>query len=266
MIRKPSVAGQFYPGERDKLLSFMKGFKRSVLPVESRVVVSPHAGYMYSGQVAGEVFAGIEVPDSVLVLSPNHTGMGVKVSINSSGAWETPLGNISIDSDFASLLKSKSAMLQDDELAHRREHSLEVQLPFIQYFNPKASFVPVTLKFLNIEQCRGLGEAVARAILETEKNVLIVASTDMTHFEPHDEASKKDRMAIDAILKIDPEALYETVISNNISMCGIIPTTIALYAARKLGASQGKLVRYSTSGDVSGEKDSVVGYAGIIIS
>lgn len=229
-------------------------------------VISPHAGFMYSGKVAGAVFSSVRVPDKVILLGPSHHSIMSRFAIMKEGAWETPLGSISIDSDLAARIMSHSDLIKDDIPAHREEHSIEVQIPFIQVLNSDTSFVPISCSyFTSLEELIILGQSVAQAINEMDENILIVASTDMSHQVPKDIAKVKDFMAIEKILEIDPHGLYAVVQSEQISMCGFQATTAALVAAKELGAVKAELIEYRTSGDVTGDFHSVVGYAGLRI-
>lgn len=264
--RKPAVAGQFYPGEKEKLLKIVSHLIDE--SKEKRVCIasiSPHAGYMYSGKVAGETFASMVIPDTVLILGPNHTGLGKAFAIMDKGEWETPLGDIRIDEELANLILEESSLARVDPSAHLWEHSIEVQLPFIQFFNPNATFVPVCVQKTNYEQLKRFGEDIAEAIKGFGKSVLIVASSDMSHYIPKDEATKKDWIALEEIENLNPEELFEVVEREDISMCGIAPVVSTLSASIKLGAKNAKVVSYATSGDITGDYTEVVGYAGVII-
>ncbi len=266
MVRKPAMAGKFYPVSPDAINKQIKEFEVVVKEkINCLGVVSPHAGYIYSGAVAGAVYSNINIPEDVIIIGPNHTGLGEMVSLMASGEWEMPTGRVKINNVLANDIISNSRYIKDDSAGHLHEHSLEVQIPFIQYFRRKFNIVPITIMTLDYELCEDIGMAVAKAIKKINKSVLIVASTDMTHYESQDSANLKDRKAIDQILKLDPKGLFETVITKNISMCGIVPTTAMLIACNSLGANEAKLIKYMTSGDVSGDYDQVVGYAGIII-
>jgi AmmeMemoRadiSam system protein B len=201
----------------------------------------------------------------VVILSPNHTGLGSRAAVMSEGAWQMPAGEVGINSSLSRLIMEQSKYLEEDELAHLREHSLEVQLPFLQYFNPDFQMVPICLAGRDLKFCQDIGLAVARARKEFGQPVLIVASSDMTHYESQRAAKRKDEMAIEKILSLDPPGLLEIVRKESISMCGVIPTTAMLIACKELGAKDARLVKYATSGDVSGDYDQVVGYAGIIV-
>lgn len=234
-------------------------------PIEALGIVSPHAGYMYSGHVAGAVFSRVKIPDHVVVLCPNHTGLGAWAAINTEGAWRTPLGNLEIDSTLARRLTQLNPVLEEDREAHAREHALEVQLPFLQVLNPSSRFVPLCLGHFSFPECERMGEALVRLVDESKEEILLVASSDLNHYEDQDRTLKKDQRAIDAILALDPERLYRTVEQEHISMCGIIPTTCMLIAAKELGAKEATLIKHATSGDISGDYSGVVGYAGIIV-
>jgi len=229
-------------------------------------VVSPHAGLIYSGRVSGAVFSRIIPPETFVLIGPNHTGMGSPVSIMSSGEWQIPTGSMNIDEGIALRLKEHSAIFEDNITAHQLEHSLEVQLPFAQHIAPGVKIVPITVMHGALETCRVIGNALADVIMETEYPVTIVASSDMSHYVSDTIAKKKDRKAIDQILALDPEGLYHTVLQEDISMCGVMAVTTMLFAAKKIGAKEADLVKYMTSGEVSGDYNYVVGYAGFIIN
>jgi AmmeMemoRadiSam system protein B len=249
----------------------LRGFLESAVqstrePVSAVGVVSPHAGYVYSGKVAGAVFSRVVVPDTVLLLGPNHTGMGTAASVMSRGSWATPLGPAPIDEDLADAVKAACPLIEEDALAHAHEHSLEVQMPFVQHCNPRARFVPIAFMLRGYDDILEVGSALAQVISGWSGEVLMVASSDMTHYEPHQVAKEKDAKAIEKVLALDARGLLDTTKRYGISMCGVVPTAILLCAATKLGATRGELVTYATSGDVSGDYDSVVGYAGMFIS
>lgn len=228
-------------------------------------VVAPHAGYLYSGRVAGAVFSRVEFPDTFVILGPNHTGLGAGAAIMTSGEWETPLGKIPIDTELGKAILANSSVLEEDHLGHLQEHSIEVQLPFLQYFECPFRFVPICLFRYEYAACHDVGQAVARAVGATGRRVLVVASTDMSHYLPRDEAALQDRKAIDAILAMDPEGLHRVVRREGISMCGFHSTTAMLVAATSLGASRAELVMYTDSGDVTRDLNDVVAYAGVVV-
>lgn len=267
MIRQPAVANQFYDGNPTRLhhdLSMLMGPIKDARP--AKAIISPHAGYIYSGAVAGATYAQVEVPETVVILGPNHTGVGSPVAVMTEGTWDMPMGAVSVSEDLASLIVRYSDYLKEDVEAHVYEHSLEVQIPFLQYRQPRLSIVPVCLGgAFPFSICKEIGLSIAKAIKQVGRPVLLVASTDMSHYEPQDQAQTKDRLAIDKILALDPQGLLETVRNHAISMCGVIPTTVALVASLALGAECAQLVRYATSGDITGDYARVVGYAGLII-
>ena len=266
MIRKPAVAGQFYPGNPTRLEELVT----RVLgpgPEEPAIgVVAPHAGYVYSGTVAGSTFGAVQVPDTVILLGPNHTGLGAKAAVWAHGAWATPLGTVPVAEDLAEALLAACPLLQEDTLAHVHEHSLEVQLPFLRVKNPGVRVVPISFMLRTYGDIAEVGRAVAGVVRSWHGPVLLVASSDMSHYEPEEVARAKDRMAIDCVLGVDPRGLLDTTKRHGITMCGVVPTAVMLVAARDLGATVGKLVRYATSGDASGDRRQVVGYAGIVVA
>lgn len=266
MTRKPCVAGQFYPGGPEALTAFLENAARPVpSPSAACGVVVPHAGYVYSGGVAGKVFGSVRVPDAVVLLGPNHTGLGARAAITSTGGWATPLGVVPVDEALAAALKSASPLLEEDGLAHAHEHSLEVEVPFLQYRNPRVKLVPIALRLRSPADIAELGEALAQVVSSWPEPVLLVASSDMTHYEPDDTARAQDARALERVLALDPEGLLAVTARDRITMCGVVPVAVLLAAARALGATRGELVAYATSGEVSGDTDSVVGYAGVVI-
>ena len=267
-IRRPAVAGRFYPREAKALREEVHTYISQTpapTPFRARGCIVPHAGYMYSGHVAGAVFAGLEIPQLCVVLCPNHTGIGRALAIVSEGAWETPLGNVPIDSIFAAALKQRCPLLHEDSSAHRSEHAAEVELPFLQVRQPNLKFVPIALGTGQFEALEQLGDAIADVIAAQNSPVLIVASSDMNHYESDAVTRVKDQSAIEPILSLDARALYDAVTQQNISMCGFGPAVAMLTAAKKLGAKSAELIKYATSGDVSGDRDQVVGYAGVVV-
>lgn len=265
-MRHPAMAGRFYPRDPDVLLAEVNSFlSSSEEGVTAIGCVTPHAGYVYSGQVAGAVYGGIDLPRRCIVLCPNHTGMGQPLAIMSTGGWETPLGTASIDSDLADALKRRFPLLVEDSEAHRSEHAIEVQLPFLQVRRPDFSFVPIALGTGKFEILEALGEAMADVLKALAEPVLMIASSDMNHYESDVVTRVKDEKAIERILALDAGGLFDVVMKERISMCGFGPTVAMLTAARRLGATSAELVRYATSGDVSGDREMVVGYAGIVV-
>jgi hypothetical protein len=262
----PAVAGRFYPGNREKLLQELdRFFSPEPHPVHAMGCIAPHAGYVYSGSVAGAVYSHIVVPHRCVVLCPNHTGLGHPLSIMSTGEWQTPLGPVPIDGSLASDLKAHMQQLAEDRDAHRAEHAIEVQLPFLQTRQPFLSFVPIAIGTGRFEVLEALGIALAEVCRLLEDRPLIVASSDMNHYESDALTRRKDHLAIERVLALDARGLYDVVVKENISMCGFGPAVAMITAAKRLGATQAELVRYATSGDVSGDRDSVVGYAGMVV-
>lgn len=266
MLRQPAVAGRFYPADPAVLREDVNSY---LSPEQERVpaigCITPHAGYIYSGPVAGAVFSRIEIPERCIVLCPNHTGHGHPLAMMGEGEWQTPLGSLPIDSDLAEQLLDEFPALAEDSAAHRSEHAIEVELPFLQVVRPDMRFVPIAIgsgRPILLEQ---LGNAIASVIQKNEDSILIIASSDMNHYEDDATTRVKDRKAIDKILALDPEGLYTTVINESITMCGFGPAVAMLTAAKKLGAIRAELVQYATSADTSGDREMVVGYAGIVV-
>jgi hypothetical protein len=270
-IRQPAVAGRFYPANAQHLRTEVESYTAAPAgaPAEAKIrglgCVVPHAGYMYSGHVAGAVYRRLELPQRMVILCPNHTGMGEPLAIMSAGAWHTPLGDAAIDEELAAALKRHMPLLSEDEEAHLAEHASEVQLPFLQVLAPGFRFVPITVGTGNFEVLSSLGVAIGDVLAKQGGQYLVIASSDMNHYESDSVTRVKDRRAIDPMLALDARRLYGAVRENNISMCGYGPAVVMLTAACKLGATQAELLRYATSGDISGERDHVVGYAGIAV-
>ena len=267
MKRKPCVAGSFYPGQKDRLLEMIEGMTDpEAVKKKALAVVAPHAGYEYSGPVAGAVFSSVEIPRTVVILGPAHREIGALFAIQREGSWVTPLGETLIQADLAALILDLCPLVKEDERAHQREHSLEVELPFIQYFEKKASLVPVCVSYeAEYDDLETLGRALAASLRAFGQGVLIVASTDMSHYVTQETAEKKDSLAIRKIIDLDARGLFETVRDQKISMCGYQPTTAVIIAARELGAAGAELIQYQTSGERTGDFAQVVGYAGIRI-
>ena len=272
MIRPPAVAGQFYQGTAAKLTQQVKQYINDGLVKEHAIgILSPHAGLIYSGSVAGEVYSTIEIPKTFVLLGPNHTGLGSKVSIMAAGEWEIPTGVFSIDEKLSQKIASNVPIASRDSQAHTFEHSLEVQLQFIAHFSKEPKIVPIIIMSASIEECRLIGEGIAKSIKSLiassaeRYSVVIVASSDMSHYVSDDVARQKDKKAIEMIKALNPEGLYEIVVKERISMCGYLPATVMLFAAKALGAIEARLIKYTTSGEVSGDYEQVVGYAGMIV-
>jgi len=266
IVRHAAVAGRFYPRDPDVLLAEVNSYlSRGEEDATAIGCVAPHAGYIYSGHVAGAVYAKVDLPQHYIVLCPNHTGMGQPLAIMSKGTWQTPMGPARIDSDLAEALKQQFSLLIEDREAHRSEHAVEVQLPFLQARRPDFTFVPIALGTGKFEILEALGEAMAEVLKTQPEPILMIASSDMNHYESEFVTRVKDHKAIERILALDPRELFDVVMKENISMCGFGPTVAMLTAARRLGATNAELVRYATSGDVSGDREMVVGYAGIVV-
>ena len=266
--RPPAVAGSFYEGSPDRLRAQVQACfaENATVAVKERFIgaVVPHAGLMYSGHVAAAFYALAELPRRFIILCPNHTGIGHFAAINRDGDWRTPLGNVAVDTELAAALMSKTKLLAEDWKAHAREHSLEVQLPFLQQLLGNFTFVPICLSAPSYAYCEEIGNAIAGVV--REHPAAILASSDLNHYENQEATLKNDQRAIDAVLALDPEGLWRVVDQEDISMCGYIPTTTMLIAAKKLGATNARLIKHATSGDINGDYSHVVGYASILIS
>ncbi len=266
MLRLPAVAGKFYPahpGELSALVGQFTDKKSAAEPVHVRACLVPHAGYVYSGVVAGAVFSHVFLPKKILLLGVRHYPRGEALAILSEGSWRTPLGDATIDASFAQRLRAACPALREDAVAHSQEHSLEVQLPFLQELDPGFSFVPVVLGTIRFDQLVGVGEGIARVLSEDKDEILVVTSSDMNHYEDEATTRRKDRKAIDQMLQFDAKGLYQVCREEEISMCGLGPAVAMLTAMQRLGANKAELVRYATSGDAMGDRDAVVGYAGM---
>lgn len=267
-IRKPVVAGQFYPSSSEQLKKQIELLiDNKTAKKDAIACMLPHAGYVYSGKVAGQTLSEINIKDTVILLGPNHTGYGAQFSIMTEGVWQTPLGDVTIDSALAKEILQNSKYLKEDTLAHVSEHSLEVELPFLQYFKEDFKIVPIAFLADEVGALKNVGIEIARVIrrLGKEGTITIVASSDMTHYEPKKDAQRKDKEAITAILELNEDKLVEKISELRISMCGYAPVIVMISLAKALGAKSGRLVKYATSGDITGDTDSVVGYAGIVV-
>lgn len=268
MERSPAVAGLFYPAEPGSLRSTVARYMDEIVadaPVPVAILV-PHAGYMYSGPTAGRVYGTITVPQHVVLLGPNHTGLGARAAIWTGGDWQTPLGPVPVDGEAAAELVAAHPRFEEDEQAHLQEHALEVQLPFLQTRRPDVRLVPVCLADCGLENLLEMGQALARVLLGRGGSWLLVISSDMTHFASREEARRQDRLALERLEDLDPAGLYAAVRDHNITMCGVIPAVVGLAAAVELGARGARLVDYTCSGDVTGDDRDVVAYAGLTIA
>jgi MEMO1 family protein len=265
-IRHPAVAGRFYSHDPQELRADVESFLSPQLSTVAALgCIVPHAGYVYSGHVAGAVYAALDLPRRCILMCPNHTGVGQPLAIMSQGTWETPLGQVPVDSALAEALKQRFPILAEDAEAHRAEHAAEVQLPFLQKRKPDCTFVPIALGTSRFEILEALGHAIADTWRALGEPVLLIASSDMNHYENDAVTRQKDYKAIERILVMDARGLFDVVMNERISMCGFGPTVAMLTAAKSMGATSTELVRYATSGDVSGDRERVVGYAGVIV-
>lgn len=267
MIRPSAVAGHFYPSEARELARQVDQYS---VPIEENAMalgcVVPHAGYMYSGHVAGAVYSALRIPALCILVGPRHFPRGEPMAIMTGGSWRTPLGETEIDSQVAGELLRACPHLRDDDVAHAREHSLEVQIPFLQRRASDFRFVPIVLATDRYEDLEELGHAIAEVTKAQDGGVLIIASSDMNHYENDRITRVKDHRAIDRILALDPRGLYDSVRSEGITMCGYAAAVTMLVSTLDLGATHAKLVKYATSGDINGDREEVVGYAGLILN
>ncbi len=269
MLRLPAVAGQFYPSDPREFTRLIRKFTTEApIPEKLRVraCLVPHAGYIYSGEVAGAVFSRILLPKKVLVLGVRHSPPGADLAILSEGAWRTPLGDAAIDEALGKKLIKACPGLREDSVAHQREHSLEVEIPFLQVLNPGFTFVPIAVGTLRFTELRELGLGLARVLRESPEEILIVTSSDMNHYEDEETTKNKDEKAIEKLKVLDAQGLYAVCRDDHISMCGLGPAVALLTAMQEIGAERGELIRHATSGDISGDHDAVVGYAGMIFN
>ncbi len=269
MLRLPAVAGRFYPSDPAELTALVHRCAKAdsqTTPVRVSACLVPHAGYIYSGHVAGAVYARMALPKRFLILGVRHYPRGEPAAILSSGAWRTPLGDAPIDEALAAALRKACPLLREDSVAHSAEHSLEVQLPFLQVLAPDFTFVPVALGTVRFEELVTIGEALARILETTKQDVLLLTTSDLNHYEDDVTTRVKDHKAIEQLLARDARGLYDACRDEHISMCGLGPAVAMLTALKALGAKNSELVKYATSADVSGDRDAVVGYAGMIFS
>jgi MEMO1 family protein len=267
MLRPPAVSGRFYPSNPKELTALVRQYTsgdQRAETIRAKACLVPHAGLLYSGHVAGGVFARIALPKKILILGVRHYPHGANAAILSRGAWRTPLGDAPIDELLAETLRAACPLLREDSVAHSTEHSLEVQLPFLQVMQPGFAFVPIALGMVRYEDLVTVGEAIGRVLGASSEEVLLLTTSDLNHYENDATTRFKDHKAIDRILALDARGLYDTCRSEAISMCGLGPTVAMLTALQSLGVTRVELVRYATSGDVSGDMSSVVGYAGML--
>jgi MEMO1 family protein len=267
VLRLPAVSGRFYPSDPRQLTSVIHRFTRSdpsvpKIPVKACLV--PHAGYVYSGSIAGAAFSRVVLPRKILILGVRHFPRGEQAAILSSGSWRTPLGDAPIDEPLAQTLRAACPLFREDELAHRREHSLEVQIPFLQVLSADFTFVPVVLGTLRFEELTSVGEAVGKVLAKSHEEILLLTTSDFNHYENDEITRMKDHKAIQHLLALDAQGLYDTCRTEKISMCGLGPAVAMITAMRVLGSKVAEVLQYATSADVSGDTSSVVGYAGMI--
>ena len=269
MLRLPAVAGRFYPSHPKELTALVHEYSRPdphypATPVKA--CLTPHAGYMYSGHVAGAVLARVALPQKLIILGVRHYPRGEEAAILSSGAWRTPLGDAPIDEELAVALREACPLLREDSVAHSGEHSLEVQVPFLQVLALGFTFVPIALGTVRFESLVSVGQAIGRVLANSKENIVLLTTSDLNHYEDDATTRIKDRKAIDQLLALDPRGLYDTCRHEEISMCGLGPAVAMLTALHALGVKKAELVKYATSADASGDRDQVVGYAGMIFS
>lgn len=267
MIRQAAVAGQFYPDSQSALIRELQGLLPFVKEKKRLIgAISPHAGYIYSGSAAGQLLAGIELPRTVVILGPNHHGVGALAALSPEDGWQTPLGLVPIEKRLAGLIQQHIPAVQQDSSAHRNEHSIEVQIPFLQYIRPDISIVPICLAFGDYAGCELLGKGLAAAIRDFGEEVLILASSDMTHYESASTAKRKDKLALECVQAFDAKGLVDVCRAEMITMCGVIPAAVMLVAAKALGATTVELVSYTNSGQITGDENEVVAYAAVAVS
>ena len=268
MDRAPVVAGQFYNGRENALRSEVRKYLALAAEKSGRptiLAMAPHAGYVYSGAVAGKTLGRADLAGTVILLGPNHTGQGRALAVWPEGRWFTPLGGMACGSDLADVLLRAEHRLSPDYRAHLTEHSLEVMLPFLTVINPEMRIVPVSVSENRYEILASVGANMAKTLKNWSEPVSIVVSSDMSHYISHDRAKDRDALALKSMLALDPEGLLGVVRNNNITMCGVLPMTLGLIIAKALGATSAEVAAYATSGDASGDFERVVGYAGVIV-
>lgn len=267
MLRLPAVAGRFYPSDPSELTAVIRQYAKpepGVAPVKVKACLVPHAGYMFSGHVAGAVFGKIALPPKIIILGVRHFPRGKSAAILTQGAWRTPLGDAPIDEKLAQSIRAACPLLAEDEVAHSVEHSLEVQVPFLQVLAPNFSFAPIALGTIRFEDLVSVGEGLGRVLASAPEEVLLLTTSDLNHYEDDATTRAKDAKALDRLLSLDARGLYDVCRNEEISMCGLGPAVAMLTAVHAIGAAQADLVRYATSGDITADRSSVVGYAGMI--
>lgn len=268
-VRKAQFSGLFYPGSIPKLEAFFKATQQGLggigsIPAKGAIV--PHAGYAYSGRVALQTLGVCRIPKYVALLGPNHTGLGKRIALSSVDAWETPLGDVLCSESLRLALLEACPLIELDDTAHFKEHSLEVELPILAYYNPKIEIAALCLSVLSKSQLRMLGSALAKVLKETEGGAMIVVSSDMSHYVSEKEARRLDAIALEPILKLDAEGLYDAVLTNGLTMCGFMPAAALLFALEKLQPVEAKVVAYTTSAETTKDTEKVVAYAGVVFA
>jgi len=269
VLRLPAVSGRFYPSDPVELTTLVRrcANKPDATPPEQvKACLVPHAGYVYSGHVAGTVFSRIALPRKIVILGVRHFPRGEQAAILSRGAWRTPLGDVPIDEALAKVLLRECGLLREDSVAHSAEHSLEVQLPFLQVLAPRFTFVPLALGTVRFEDLVLVGQGIARALASQSEDILLLTTSDLNHYEDDATTRVKDVKAIEQLLALNARGLYDTCRREEISMCGLGPAVAMLTALEALGAKKAELVKYATSAGVSGDVQTVVGYAGMTFS
>jgi AmmeMemoRadiSam system protein B len=267
MSRCPAVAGSFYENSAAGLQSQVASLLKPDATARTAIgLIAPHAGFEYSGSVAGLVYSGVRVPETAVILGPNHTGLGHAAAVGLGGPWEIPTGPVDVDTDLAQALLAACPDLEADDTAHAEDHAIEVQLPFLRHRNPGVRIVPVCFRTMSFADCETVGRRLAEVVADRLDRTLLVASSDMNHHEPKRVAARKDRMALDRIAALDPRGLYSVVIEHHVTMCGFVPAVVMLVAALALGARGAEVVAYANSGDADGDESSVVGYAGVVVT
>jgi len=265
MIRNPYVAGYFYPASASELRATIAQYVNKDAPkVEAVGLLMPHAGYQYSGAVAGATISRINFKDTFIIMGPTHSGLGKPFSVMVEGTWKMPMGDVEIDSELARKIIAVSEYAEEDVRAHLEEHAVEVQLPFLQYLKPDVRIVPIILAGAPADIYKAIGRDIARSIKELNREAVILASGDMTHREPQASAEEKDMKAVEAMLALDEDELTRRYQDLRISMCAHGPVVTLISAAKELGVSGAELIKYQTSGDTTGDYMEVVGYAGVI--
>ena len=267
MRRRATGAGIFYPRDPNELKQTLDKFlqKRQQLQNPALAIILPHAAYSYSGKTVASVLNSIQIPNRIIIIGPNHEAKNKQLSIISQGKFETPLGDVAIDEELSALLKTLCPQIKEDHQAHIMEHAIEVELPFFQQLNPKIKVVPLLATHLSLQECKTIGTTLAKAISSIKEPILLIASTDLNQHIPAVKVKVLDQLIIGRLVAVDPQGLFQTVEDRGISMCGVTPTTITLFAAKALGAKKGTLVHYTNSAELSGNQRDVVGYAGVII-